>query len=156
MLEQVKKLYGHYETNGYVFTKCRGNRIAILKKTNTTTTDEGRIVADSKFALYTGSLFYVVLIFDMYEPHRTYQSAFQWYETNIQYFKSLEAAYYYKIENFAQYNGIHKEFDRNGMLVKECEYENGKLHGKLKRYDYGNLVYIDTYHRGNFKIGYAS
>ena len=46
-------------------------------------------------------------------------------------------------------NGKGKEYNRNGKLIFEVEYLNGKRNGKVKEYNYkGELIFEGVYLNG--------
>jgi antitoxin component YwqK of YwqJK toxin-antitoxin module len=171
-MDKIQELYGHYEKSGHVFKKC-GSHIVVLKKTDNTKTNETRKVADTKYAKYRGSRFFVTRIFEICDPSHTcngVMNTFYSYVTieyttgtfievgnfdeevdaicapGIHYFKSLEAAYYYSAS--IPRNGVHKVFEDDGNITGMYNYTDGKLHGECREYVNGSLVRMNTYVNG--------
>lgn len=48
--------------------------------------------------------------------------------------------------------GSSKKYDRNGLLGKECNYENARKEGPYKRYENGKLI-EEGYYENDKKSG---
>jgi antitoxin component YwqK of YwqJK toxin-antitoxin module len=119
-----------------------------------TNTDEHRSdVKDPSYAIFCGDKFLVVDIMHKFKgttktnlktktlkysmgnivPHfDRKKNMISITNAKIYYFKSADAAFYYKLNKLD--NGLWKEWDRNGQQILECMCTDGKLNGKYKKW----------------------
>jgi antitoxin component YwqK of YwqJK toxin-antitoxin module len=150
-MEQINRLYRHYEEDGCVFKTCFDYVVILRKQHDTITNEERSDVMDAKHAKFRGSHFLVELIFDKNDPTKTIDTIknsvchhcivtytvgeitkADTFDTNIDkicasgihYFKSLSAAFYYKYD-FYSIKNHHKDTE---CLIYD---DNGTMTFKL-------------------------
>lgn len=172
-IETINTMYQQYiDDSSYVFKSCnRGKHIVILKKPPNHVNNESRSsVVNHKFAKHRGTDLYVEIIFDKFEPSRTFNNTIFYFcgiETlytvgktvspdsytadnsddadGLYYFKSIDGAFYcdlFLINYFGEYNDFHY----NGLIKEHGNMYNGTKNGVWKEYyDNGQLMTIEHY-----------
>jgi antitoxin component YwqK of YwqJK toxin-antitoxin module len=167
-MEAITKLYGDYENNpSVVFTVDDTNEyIIIMSKLKSTTTNEDRAnVIDPKFARFMGSEFMIQCIFRKSDPENELERCGNSYivgsiiqydskptditHRGIFYFKTLEAAYYYKLG--IPLSGTHKVYTYSGMLIHISTHVCGKLNGEYLDCHPNGQVFEKCYYTDNVK-----
>jgi antitoxin component YwqK of YwqJK toxin-antitoxin module len=195
MLSKCIEFCGQFADNPNIRYKTCDNCIVVLQKEKDTITNEDRSVADSNYAKYRANKMKVICIFLKSDPmeqlqfvkNTVHKDHIIVYETGeivtadsydqcidnvcsqgIHYFKSLEAAYYYLLENNDRYTGKMYWWYDNGAKLQEAHYINGTKHGILTEwhdngykskefnYEHGDIngTYITWYENGDICTTY--
>ena len=70
-------------------------------------------------------------------------------EENIEYYDNGNTKCAFSLNVFNKRQGYYTHWYRNGKIMLECFFVNGRLEGEYKEYhDNGNIMLKCTYHRG--------
>ena len=200
-LAEFEKICGSYIGDSNVVFKSTKDAIVVLEKTHITKTNEGRSLGkfgDSRYAKYRANELKVINIFDRYNPSikkektvSSLRTSFGYkvgtivkeHEYNddiekvctygIHYFKTLEAAFYYRIGRYNSVNGVVIKRNSDGKKIEqyflcgegidgvctrwsgssnddyvaaECHYKNDNLDGLYRKWNKnGGLIFHCNY-----------
>jgi hypothetical protein len=159
MLQWCTNYCKRYEDDPNVVYKSCGDHIVVLKKLADTITNESRDnVKDRRYAKFRANKLEVLCIFQKNNPREqleTINDTFyrekkltytvgkivcvddydvylnKIYASGIHYFKSVIAAFYYKLNvDLIHYTGFYMSWHDNGSKYKHCNYVDGRQCGK--------------------------
>ena len=168
--EKIKSLCSIYENDDNYVYSASNNYFMILKKIDSTLTNENRKnIMNIKYACYKANELYVVCIYNRHNPSKI-QNAIKikkekfglfcfeigkmtccdnvvnYQDLYLGYYKTPERAFYgkLKLSDFQKKDGIFKKWSISGLLKTKYTYVNGHFEGIIHR-KYSNMVNKEKY-----------
>lgn len=119
IINTINTLYYYYINNcNYVFTHIDDN-VIILRKTDTTITNENRYnIINPSYAKYYGSNFKVEYIFNMWNPHISYKTK----NLECSNIKNEKTTLVFTINKFIRNSTEEEEINENDIIMHEIYY----------------------------------